>query len=154
MSGRDETDRLDRHGLVLACWLSTGSVALGLFHFGFGAGGPWWIAGGFVLLIAGFALHVVVNAVTRSWFNAGEVALGLVLYLSGLLAFVLATLLVDGFAERHFLPVAGGMAFLAAAAIFAMVTRFGPRAAFEQFDIIRDNNPRRASSLAHRGGRR
>jgi hypothetical protein len=34
-----------------------------------------------------------------------------------------------------------------------MVIRDGPRAAFARFDIIRDNNPRRASRLPHRGGR-
>lgn len=154
MSDQDESERLDRHGVVLAAWLPAGALSLALVHYGLGPGGAWWILGGFAALVAGFALHVIVNAVTRTWFSAGEVALSLVLYLAGLLAFVLSTLLKDGFADRYFLPVAAGMASLAVSVIFAMVTRFGPRRAFEQFDVIRDNNLRRASSLPHRGGRR
>ena len=154
MSSEDEAfDRLDRHALVLAVWLPTGFVALGLFHYGFGAGGAWWVAAGFAAVLAGFAAHVVVNAVLGSSFTARETGLGMVLFATGLVALVLAVLLVDGFAARFFLPVAGGMIGLLLAAVFYLLTRFGTRAAFDKFDSIRDNNPRRASRLT-RGGRR
>ena len=154
MSSEDEAfDRLDRHALVLAVWLPAGFVALGLLHYGFGAGGAWWVVAGFAAVLAGFVAHVVVNAVLGSSFTARETGLGMVLFATGLVALVLAVLMGDGFATRFFLPVAGGMIGLLLAAVFYLLTRFGTRAAFDKFDSIRDNNPRRASRLT-RGGRR
>ena len=151
----DEAEEwLDRHALVVAVWLAAGAVALVLFHIGFGAGGAVWLAGGFAALLAGFAGHVIVNAVLGTRFTPREVALGLVAMLAAVMALVLATLAVDGFAERFFLPVAGGLCALVAAVLFAMLTRHGPRKAFEVFDVIRDNNRRPASLLPHRGGRK
>ena len=155
MSSEDEaSDRLNRHALVLAVWLPAGFVALGLLHYGFGTGGAWWVAAGFMAVLAGFAAHVIVNAVLGTSFTARETGLGMVLYATGMVALVLAVLLVDGFAARFFLPVAGGMITLLLAAVFYMLIRFGSRAAFDKFDIIRDNNPRRASRLSQRGARR
>ena len=155
MSSEDEaSDRLDRHALVLAVWLPAGFVALGLLHHGFGAGGPWWVAAGFAALLAGFAAHVVVNAVLGTTFSLREAGLGMVLYATAMVALVLAVLVVDGFASRLFLPVAGGMTGLLLAAVVYMLIRFGSRAAFDKFDSIRDNNPRRASRLTRRGPQR
>ena len=155
MSSEDEVfDRLDRHALVLAVWLSAGFVALGLFHYGFGVGGAWWVAAGFAALLAGFVAHVIVNAVLGSSFSARETGLAMVLYATGMVALVLSVLIVDGFAKKFFLPVAGGMIGLLLAAVFYLLTRFGTRAAFDKFDIIRDNNPRRASRLTKRGPQR
>lgn len=149
-----EDDALDRHAMISAVWLPAGFVALGLFHHGFADGGPWWVLAGFAAVLAGYALHVIANAVLSSPFSRYEVALALVVYAAAGFALVLAVLLQPGFAETYFLPMAGGMAALAAAVIFYMVTRSGARAAFSQFDIIRNNNPRSASGLPHRGGRK
>lgn len=149
-----EEDRLDRHALVLAIWLAAGFVALVLLQRGFGAGGVPWLAGGFGALLAGFAGHVIVNAVLGTGFTRREVGLGMVVYLAGWLALVLAILLVNGFAARFLLPVAGGMIVLAVAVVFTLVTRFGARGAFAAFDVIRDTNPRRANRLPRRGGRK
>ena len=155
MSSEDEVfDRLDRHALVLAVWLPAGFVALGLFHYGFGVGGAWWVAAGFAALLAGFVAHVIVNTVLGSSFSARETGLAMVLYATGMVALVLAALIVDGFAKKFFLPVAGGMIGLLLAAVFYLLSRFGTRAAFDKFDSIRDNNPRRASRLTQRGPHR
>lgn len=150
----EPADRLDRHALVIAVWLAAGCVALVAFRLGFGAGGPVWLAGAFGAILAGFCAHLIVNAVTGTGFTPREVALALVLALAGVLAVVLAVLTVDGFAARFFLPLAGGAAVLVAAVVFALVTRHGPRRAFALFDVARDNNPRAANRLPHRGGRR
>jgi hypothetical protein len=153
MLSEDEASvRLDRHALVLAVWLPAGFVALGLLHYGFGPGGAWWVAAGFGALLAGFVAHVIVNAVLGTIFTVREAGLGMALYAIGMVALVLAVLLGDGFAVRFFLPVAAGMIALLLAAVFYMLTRFGTRDAFDKFDIIRNNNPRRASRLI-RGGR-
>lgn len=149
----DRLARLDRHALVMAVWLPAAFVAAALFHNGYGPGGVWWVAGGFAAVLAAFAAHIVINAVLATDFTAREVALGLFAFALATLAIVFSVLLTPGFAARHFWPSALGMVALAAAAVLYMVIRYGPRAAFERFDIIRDNNPRRASRLPHRGGR-
>ena len=155
MSSEEEaSERLDRHALVLAVWLPAGFVALGLLHYGFGTGGAWWVAAGFAALLAGFTAHVIVNTVLVTTFTRREAGLGMVIYATAMVALVLAVLLVDGFAARFFLPVAGGMIGLLLAAVFYMLIRFGTRDAFDKFDIIRDNNPRRASRLTQRGPQR
>lgn len=154
MQADEAEERLDRHALVVAVWLAAGAVAAVLFHRGFGAGGLLWLAGGFAALLAGFAGHVIVNAVLGTNFTPRELALGLVAMLVALLGLMLATLLVDGFSERFFLPVTAGIVSLVAAVVLTLVTRFGPRRAFEVFDVIRDNNRRAASALPHRGGRK
>lgn len=147
-------DPLDRHGLAIAIWLSAGVIAAALFHRGFQTGGVWWLAGGFAAVHAGFALHVVVNAVWNTRFTSREVALSLVVALAAILAFVIATFFDPGFAIAFFLPVVLGLASLVAVVIAYMVIRFGPRSALETFDVIRNNNPRQAARLPHRGGRR
>jgi len=53
-----------------------------------------------------------------------------------------------------FLPAGIGLAALLSAVIIYLVIRFGSRGAFERFEVVRDNNPRPASRLPHRGGRR
>ncbi|MCA3441765.1 MAG: hypothetical protein INF52_00080 [Rhodobacter sp.] len=146
----DRLQRLDRHALVMAVWLPAAFVAVGLFHHGFGPGGSWWLMGGFASVLAAFGAHVIINAVLGTDFTAREVALGLFVYALAALALVFSVLLTPGFA---FWPSALGLVALAVAVILYMVIRYGPRAALNQFDIIRDNNLRRASSLPHRGGR-
>ena len=149
-------DRLDRHGLVMAIWSPAVFLAAALLHKGVTAGGgAWWIGAGFAVLILGFAGHVIVNAVLKTRFTAGETALGMVVFAAGIVALLLTVLVAPAeMAERVVLPVALGLASLVVAVIIYLVTAFGPRGAFERFDVIRDNNLRPASRLPHRGGRR
>ena len=99
-----------------------------------------------------FAGHVIINVATRSTFTAGETALGAVLFSASLVALLLMRL--GGFDAERFMAFGLGIAVLLAAVIVYMLIAFGPRSAFERFDVIRDNNLRRASHLPHRGGRR
>ncbi len=139
--------RLDRHALVMALWLPLGLVSSVLFHHGFATDGSWWVAGGFLIILAGYAGHIIVNAALGTGFTARETGVGMVLFLAALNAFAGAMVLVDGFYESHFLTIAMGMTALVVIAALTMVTRHGARAAFEKFDIIRDNNPRPSSEV-------
>jgi hypothetical protein len=154
MNPEEQTARLDRHALVMALWLPVGFVAVALCHHGFALGGPVWVGAGFGMLAIGYVAHVIVNAVLGTTFTAPEVGLSLVLFLAATLGFVMAALVLDGFAARFLLTVIGGMVGLVAVVVFYMLTRSGVRGAFDQFDIIRNNNPRPSSRLGHRGGRR
>jgi hypothetical protein len=154
MRSREVSDRLDRHALVMAIWLPAGFVAMALLHYGFNSGGPLWVLSGFVPILAGFVAHVIVNAVLGTGFTEREVGLALTLAAAAMLSIVVAVFLADEFAEKYFLPVMGCTTGLVAIIVAYLLIRHGPRRALEAFDIIRDNNPRRASRLPHRGGRR
>ena len=141
MSARD-LDVLDRHALVMAVWLPFGLVAAALFHFGFGAGGWPFVAGGFAAVIAAFAGHVIVNVVLGTVFTSKEIALGLTLYTAGLVVFGLVALVSSSFRTAYFLPVSLGFMFTAAAVVLTMITWLGTRNAFASFDVIRRFKPR------------
>lgn len=148
MSSGDDHARLDRHALVTSVWAALGLVAVALFGAGFGSGGWPYVAAGFAVVSVAFVAHVIVNAVHATTFTARELALGLVVYGAGVLAFVIACLVVDGFAERNFLVVSLGLLVIFVGVVFYMLTHFGARRVFEAFDVIRDVNradvPRRA----------
>lgn len=156
MAEMDATGRLDRHALVMAIWAPSGFVAAVLLHMGIVMGGSdWWIAAGFAAILVAFVGHIIVNAVLRTNFTAGETALGMVAFAAALLA-LFGTVLAGppALTDRIFLPVGLGLASLVVAVVIYLVIAFGPRRAFEKFDVIRDNNLRPASRLPHRGGRR
>lgn len=156
MADMSPADRLNRHALVMALWTPAAFVAAVLLNHGMSTGtSSWWIAAGFAAIAVGFVGHVIVNAVLGTRFTAGETALGATVFAAALAATLLAALVgPDGFGARFLLPVGAGLAGLLATVLIYMVIAFGPRRAFEKFDVIRDNNLRAASRLPHRGGRR
>ena len=155
MSDTPHMDRLDRHALVMAIWCPASFLALALLHHGVTSGGGRWIAAGFVPILGAFVGHVIVNAVLKTEFTAGETALGAGAYGLALVGLLLTALLgTKELVAAIFLPAGIGLAALLSAVIIYLVIRFGPRGAFERFEVVRDNNPRPASRLPHRGGRR
>lgn len=155
MSHQTPMTRLDRHALVMALWCPAGLAAVTLLHKGVTGGGAVWIVAGFALVLLGFVGHVIVNAVLGTDFTAGETALGAVMYAAGVTAVLLTALVAPGeVSARIVLPVGLGLAAVLAAVVIYLLIAFGPRRALEKFDVIRDNNPRSASRLPHRGGRR
>ncbi|SEM36047.1 hypothetical protein SAMN05443999_1232 [Roseovarius azorensis] len=155
MTDRTDTERLERHALVMAFWVPAGFVAACLLRLGYTSGLHWWTAAGFAVIMLVFVGHIIINVTTHSTFTVGETALGAVIFSVALVALLLTRLTgtVD-YGEGRFMAFGFGLAALLAAVILYMLIDFGPRRAFERFDVIRDNNPRRASFLPHRGGRR
>lgn len=142
MASAGQTAKLDRHALVMALWLASALVAATLFDFGLGAGGVWAIAAAFGVVIAAFVGHVIVNAVYATGFTPRELVLGLVLFGAGLVAFVLATLLVPGYGERHFAVMSLGFLALFVVVMFYMITHYGVRRVFDAFDVVSEFRPR------------
>jgi hypothetical protein len=136
-----EMRELDRHSLAMTNWLCCGFVAAGSFSYGFGAGGVPFVACGFLVILAGFAAHIIINAVHDTHFTAGELALGLIAYGIALVSFGLALLLSQDFAQRQFLPVSLGLIIVPAVVLFYMIVHFGVRRTFESFDVIRRFRP-------------
>jgi hypothetical protein len=140
MSTRD-LDALDRHALVLAVWLPLMLVAAALFHYGIGRGGWPFVGAAFAVVIAAFVGHVIVNVTLGTLFTPKEVALGLLVYGAGLLAFGFAMLLSPSFRSAAALAVSVGFLGTAAVVIFTMVIWLGVRGAFNAFDVIRRFRP-------------
>lgn len=139
----------------MAIWTPSAFVAATLLHKGLSSGGHWWIFTGFAVIVAAFIAHVIVNAVLEAGFTAGERALGIVAFAASLLSLLLAVFVgPSDLGARIFLPVALGLMSLVITVVAYLVIAYGARAAFERFDVIRDNNLRPASRLSHRGGRR
>ncbi len=147
MRTKDEQEaavrRLDRHVLVLSCWLPLGFVALALFIHGLNLANDWLAAGAFAAILVGFVGHVIVNAVYRTFFTSRELALGLVVYFLALLSFLLALLLGSEQIAALFAVIGLGFLVLAIAVIAYLVIHLGVRPAFEAFDAIRDFRDRR-----------
>ena len=125
----------------MAVWLPLVLVAATAFHYGFGAGGWPFVSAGFGVVIAAFAGHVIVNVRLGTRFTVREVALGLVVYCAGVLAFGFAMLLSPAFRSAFALPVSLGLLGTAAAVIVTMILWLGLRGAFESFDVIRRFKP-------------
>jgi hypothetical protein len=140
MSAR-ELDALDRHALVMAIWLPLVLVAATAFHYGFAADGWPFISAGFVVLLAAFIGHVIVNIVFETRFTASEVALGLVTYCVSVLGFGLAMLLSSSAQRLYAVPVTLGLLGMASAIVVTMILWLGLRGAFESFDVIRRFRP-------------
>ncbi len=148
-------DRLDRHALAMAIWTPSALVVATLLHKGLSNGGGWWIFAGFAMIIAAFVVHVIANALLGTGFTTGERALGTFAFAASLLSLLLTVLVGPSeLGARIFLPVGLGLMSLVVAVVVYLVIAYGARAAFERFDVIRDNNLRPASRLRHRGGRR
>lgn len=151
----DKVERLNRHALVMAIWSPTIFVAAVLFHAGYLSQSDWWFAAAFAALIIAFCGHLIINVILQSGFTAGETALGgTLLAVSTLVFFVTMLVAPDDLVTRLQLPVGIGLGVLVTVVMVSMLISFGPRRAFEKFDIARSNNRRAASRLPHRGGRR
>lgn len=145
------TEALDRHVLVMTIWLTAALMAATLFHYGIGEGGPLFILAAFAAIIAAFAVHVIINIVVGGDFTTRELALGLVLYASALIAFVGAALSSDEIAGKAFLPTSLGFLAIFVAVVFYMVVHSGVRRAFDAFDTIRSFRARDPAMPDRRG---
>ena len=113
------------------------------------------VCGGLGSLIIAFCAHIIVNVVLKTSFTAGETALGSAILLGLTLAYLITILTAqDVLVGRLMMPIGLGLGALVVVVVISMLISFGPRRAFEKFDVIRDNNLRAASRLPHRGGRR
>ena len=113
------------------------------------------VCGSLLFPIVAFCAHLIVNVVLKTGFTAGETALGSSILLGLTLAYLITILTApDILVDRLMVPIGLGLGALVVVVIASMVISFGPRRAFEKFDVIRDNNLRAASRLPHRGGRR
>jgi hypothetical protein len=133
---------LDRHALVVTIWGTTALIAGTLFHYGLGDGGFIFMLAAFAAVIGAFIGHVIVSIALRVDFTARELALGLVLYATALIAFGAAVIISPAFATRAFLPGSVGFLAVFAAFVFYVIANLGVGGAFAAFDAIRSFSAR------------
>ncbi len=139
----------------MAIWAPAVFVAAVLFHAGYLFAENWWFVAAFAVLILSFCAHIIVNVVLKTGFTEGEVALGSAILVCVTLVYLVTILTApNALVERLMMPIGLGLGTLVVVVVLSMMISFGPRRAFEKFDVIRDNNLRKASQLPHRGGRR
>ena len=155
MRNATDDEKLNRHALVLAIWSPVLFVAAIVLQIGLKIYNPVWIVAAFVIILLGFVSHVIVNAVLETEFTKGETALGAACFTFAVMVFAVSGILSeDQNFYRLILPVTVGFSSLIGAIIIHLLIMYGPRKSLEKFDFIRNNNPRLASFLEHRGGRR
>lgn len=138
MDTLQKVERLERHVLVTAIWMSSGMIAASLLHYGFSNDSPAFELAGFGAVGLGFVGHILVNLILRTTFGSGEIALALTLYAVALVTFGLAVLTVSGLSQSTMVVTSIGLISLAAIVVFYMTIVLGVRRAFNSFDVIRE----------------
>ena len=155
MRNANEDEKLNRHALVVAIWspvIFTAAIAL---QVGIKIYNPAWILAAFAIILVGLVCHIIANSALGAEFTKGETALGALCFILAVMVFAAFGFITDDESfYRLILPIAVGFSSLIGAIIIYLLIMYGPRKSLEKFDLIRNNNPRMAAHLFHRGGRR
>lgn len=131
----------ERRLTVTTHWAFFGSFGLAFAMTGFRSADVWFGLAGFALFGAGFAVHVLLNALHRSSFTTGEVALGLGMYVVGLLSFAGSWIADPQFPATNVAIGLIGFGGLFAGFIAYMTYHHGVRGSIDMFDRVRLNDP-------------
>lgn len=118
---------LERRLAVMTHWGLAGSFGMAFLLSGFNASD--WTCGllGYALLIGGFVGHVLINHFFDSGFNAGEVALGLILFGLFGLVFVVTALLTPQYNRVNLGLGITGFSVMALVLALYLIIRYGTR---------------------------
>jgi hypothetical protein len=130
MNANDRKQRiasLERRLAVMTHWGLAGSFGMAFLLSGFNASD--WTCGllGYALLIGGFVGHVLINHFFDSGFNAGEVALGLILFGLFALVFVVTALLTPQYNRVNLGLGITGFSVMALVLALYLIIRYGTR---------------------------
>lgn len=148
MQTMTDQERQERHGLILSLWIGFASIAVILFHLGLSKDNWMFLSAGFILFLAGFIAHIIVNAVAGTGFQTREAILGLFVFALGILVFLISIVIGVEYSSENFLTLSSGLVFILVMIIFYMITRNGLREAFDQFNIIKSFNANKADGSA------
>jgi hypothetical protein len=130
MNANDRKHRiasLERRLAVMTHWGLAGTFGMAFLLSGFNASD--WTCGllGYALLIGGFVGHVLINHFFDSGFNAGEVALGLILFGLFALVFVVTALLTPQYNRVNLGLGITGFSVMALVLALYLIIRYGTR---------------------------
>lgn len=132
-----ETDAEQRLA-VLTSWGLFGAFSLALVATGFRAEEVLVSAAGYLLLIAGFISHLIINRIYGMGFRSGEIAAGISGFGIAAFSFMAFWALDPAFTMDDMLSGLLGLAAAAACFVVYLATRFGLKGAFSMFHIHRN----------------
>jgi hypothetical protein len=127
--------KLERTIIVFCNWAVFGFIGLGLLLDGLARDNYLFGFAGVVGIVAGFVGHMVINRVFGLVFTKGETALGLVVFSTSVITFVLSWLIV-GHSNIDFYIGLTLFATVVTGFFVYVSTRYGIRGAFTRFDAI------------------
>lgn len=137
----EASQRSERGLMVMSHWSLFASFGLAFALSGFAEANVWLGLAGFALFGVGFAVHVWINMLHDTGFTQGEVALGFVLYILGLLAFGGSWLASPHLQAANVAIGLIGFGSLLAGFIAYMAYHHGVRGSITMFDRVRLNDP-------------
>jgi len=137
----ESSKQSERRLMVMTHWALFASFGLTFALSGFAQANVWLGLTGFALFGVGFAVHVLVNMLHGTGFTQGEVALGFVLYILGLLAFGGSWLASPHLQAANVAIGLIGFGGLLAGFIAYMAYHHGVRGSITMFDRVRLNDP-------------
>lgn len=129
--------RHERHGLVLSLWIAFGFLAVICIHLGLSKNNWIFSCTGFLILIAGFMAHIIVNAIAGTGFHFLEAVFGLFVFSMGIVLFLLSLLMGVEYSAENFIAICTGLMLIFISISFYMITRGGVHKAFEHFNVIK-----------------
>lgn len=135
-----DADRDAEHRLaVLTAWGLFGGFSLAVALTGFRADDLLVIGTGYLLLVAGFVAHLVINRIYHVDFRPGEVVAAITLFGIAALAFMVNWAFEPGFSRTDVIGGILGLAVAAGCFITYLATRYGLKGAFSMFHMPRDS---------------
>ncbi len=132
-----ETDAEQRLA-VLTSWGLFGAFSLALVATGFRADHILVAAAGYLVLVAGFVSHLIINRIYGMGFRSGEIAAGISLFGLAAFSFLVFWAFDPAFTLSNALSGLLGLAVAAACFVVYLATRFGLKGAFSMFHIHRN----------------
>lgn len=135
-----DADADSEHRLaVLTSWAIFGSFSLGITLSGFRADQLLIICAGYLLLVAGFVSHIVINRIYRMDFRSGEIATAIAAFGVAVLSFMASWALDSGFSQTAVLGAVIGGVVVIGCFVAYLATRYGMKGAFSMFHTHRDS---------------
>lgn len=134
-----KTDEDAEHRLaVLTSWGLFGSFSLAIVATGFRSDLIAVAAAGYLVFVAGFVSHLVINRIYGLDFRRGEVASAVILFGVAAAGFMAYWAADPDFTQTDVLIGILGIGLIAAGFVVYLATRFGMKGAFSMFHIHRD----------------
>lgn len=128
------TANIEREVVVISSWTVFGFLGLGFLLEG-GARQSFLIGViGMLALVMGFLCHLIANYVFEQSFSKGEVALGLGVFVTSTIVFILCWL-IGALSQTSFLIGLATLFIVVIGFLTYLTTRYGVGGAFHKFDV-------------------
>lgn len=118
---------------VVANWSLWGSFGLCLILSGLSERSMVVSLFGYLLIIAGFSAHIIINRIFKTSFSKGEVVVGLLFFAIAVITFIVSWVSGEKYASANILSGVIGFALVVLGFIVYLVTKYGLKGSFSMF---------------------